>query len=110
MYNQPNYNGIGCGCNKVAPIVAPKRVCVCNTNQYVEQPVICPVEYRRVNNLVYYPRYYPVYEQTVVNQGAAQMQQQYQATQTTMGQNQFTQNQVQNTEIDIDINQNQFRR
>ena len=37
-------------------------------NQYVEQPIICPIECRRVNNIVYVPRYYPRYEQTCYTQ------------------------------------------
>lgn len=71
-------NGCGCGrcnscmnsCNPCCPrpIVAPKRVCTTCRNQYVEQPVICPIECRRVNNIVYYPRYYPRYEETCYTQ------------------------------------------
>ena len=50
------------------PIVAPKKVCTTFQNQYVEQPIICPIECRRVNNIVYVPRYYPRYEQTCYTQ------------------------------------------
>lgn len=52
----------------VQPIVAPKKVCTSFHNQYVEQPVICPIECRRVNNVIYYPRYYPQYEETYYTQ------------------------------------------
>lgn len=70
----------GCGCNngygygsgmggcKATPIVAPKKVCTSCSSQYVEQPIICPIECRHVNNIVYYPRYYPRYEQTYMTQ------------------------------------------
>lgn len=54
--------------SQVQPIVAPKKVCTTFQNQYVEQPVICPIECRRVNNIVYYPRYYPQYEETYYTQ------------------------------------------
>ena len=49
-------------------MVAPKKVCTTFQNQYVEQPIICPIECRRVNNIVYVPRYYPRYEQTCYTQ------------------------------------------
>lgn len=73
MYN----NKCNCGCGNAAsamsanigcpaPVVAPKKVCVSQSNRYVEQPVICPIECRHVQNLVYFPRYYPRYEQTYV--------------------------------------------
>ena len=54
-----NWNG-----NCPRPLVAPTRVCTTCQNQYVEQPVICPIECRRVNNVVLVPRYYPRYVQT----------------------------------------------
>ena len=50
------------------PIIAPKKVCTTFQNQYVEQPIICQIECRRVNNIVYVPRYYPRYEQTCYTQ------------------------------------------
>lgn len=50
------------------PIIAPKKVCTTFQNQYVEQPIICPIECRCVNNIVYVPRYYPRYEQTCYTQ------------------------------------------
>lgn len=64
-----------CGTNMmnncgVTPIIAPRRVCTCCSNLLVEQPVICPVECRHVRNIVYYPRYYPRYEQTFMTQSA----------------------------------------
>ena len=55
------------GCPRPQPIVAPKRVCVSQQVTAVPQPVICPVECRRVNRCMYYPVYYPQYEQTCVN-------------------------------------------
>jgi hypothetical protein len=71
------YNKCNCGCgNNTAmpsgnactpnPVIAPKKVCVSQSNRYIEQPVICPIEHRHIQNLVYYPRYYPRYEQTFV--------------------------------------------
>lgn len=57
-----------CQCGRPRPIFAPKRVCTTFQNQYVEQPVICPIECRRVHNIVYVPRYYPQYEQTCYSQ------------------------------------------
>ena len=33
------------------PIIAPKKVCTTFQNQYVEQPIICPIECRRVITL-----------------------------------------------------------
>lgn len=78
------FNNSGCGCNscnnwgwnssmngcRATPIVAPRRVCTSCSNQYVEQPIICPIECRHVNNVVYYPRYYPRYERTCMTQSA----------------------------------------
>ncbi|MGN1183024.1 MAG: hypothetical protein ACI4SR_08480 [Faecalibacillus sp.] len=68
--NNQNYSQCQCGCQcgQPQPIVAPKRVCTTFQNRYVEQPVICPIECRRVNNIVYVPRYYPQYEQTCYSQ------------------------------------------
>lgn len=65
-------NGFTCcnGCLRANPIVAPKRVCIMNQTQMVEQPVICPVECRRVNNVVFYPRYYPNYFHTTCTQNS----------------------------------------
>lgn len=77
---QPNY-GCGCsmnnwnmnagsinGCPRPQPIVAPRRVCVTQQVTPVPQPVICPIECRRVNRCMYYPVFYPQYEQTFVNE------------------------------------------
>ncbi|MCD7950769.1 MAG: hypothetical protein LUG12_11005 [Erysipelotrichaceae bacterium] len=58
-----NYNG----CPRPQPVVAPKKVCVSNQVTPVAQPVICPIECRRVNHCMYYPVYYPQYEQTFMN-------------------------------------------
>lgn len=55
-------------CCRATPIVAPRKVCTSCSNQYVEQPIICPIEYRHINNIVYYPRYYPRYERTFMTQ------------------------------------------
>ena len=55
------------GCPRPQPLVAPKRVCVTNQFTAVPQPVICPIECRRVNHCMYYPVFYPAYEQTYVN-------------------------------------------
>lgn len=73
------FNNCGCGCCgngfgrwnnscRATPIVAPRKVCTTCSNQYVEQPIICPIECRHVNNIVYYPRYYPRYERTFMTQ------------------------------------------
>jgi hypothetical protein len=60
--------GCGCqsinGCPRPQPVVAPKRVCVTQQVTPVPQPVICPIECRRVNRCMYYPVFYPQYEQT----------------------------------------------
>lgn len=53
---------------QVPPIIAPKKVCTTFQNQYVEQPIICPIECRRINNIIYVPKYYPRYEQTCYTQ------------------------------------------
>lgn len=55
------------GCPRPQPVVAPKKVCVSNQVTPVAQPVICPIECRRVNHCMYYPVYYPQYEQTFMN-------------------------------------------
>jgi len=66
-----NFTG-GCGdtingCPRPQPLVAPRRVCVTNQITPVPQPVICPIECRRVNRCMYFPVFYPQYEQTFVN-------------------------------------------
>lgn len=74
MFNQRDcgcYQGMqtpgmnGCG---PEPIMAPTKVCITRSNRYVEQPIICPVECRHIENVVYCPKYYPKYEQTYVIQ------------------------------------------
>lgn len=55
------------GCPRPQPLVAPRRVCVTQQVTPVPQPVICPIECRRVNRCMYYPVFYPQYEQTFVN-------------------------------------------
>ena len=63
---QMNFGSVN-GCPRPQPLVAPRRVCVTNQITPVAQPVICPIECRRVNHCMYYPVFYPVYEQTFVN-------------------------------------------
>ncbi len=70
--SMPMMNNQSCGCNingcpRPQPIVADKKVCVSQQVTPVPQPVICPIECRRVNRCMYYPVYYPQYEQTFVN-------------------------------------------
>lgn len=69
------YQGFGCSCNnsyqgcpRPQPLVAPKRVCMTQQVTPVPQPVICPIECRRVNRCMYYPVFYPQYVQTFVNE------------------------------------------
>lgn len=68
--NQNGWWGEGAinGCPRPQPVVAPRRVCVTNQVTPVPQPVICPIECRRVNRCMYYPVFYPQYEQTFVNE------------------------------------------
>lgn len=63
---QMNWNHNNCfnGCPKPQPLVAPKRVCVSQQVTPVPQPVICPIECRRVNRCMYFPVFYPQYEHT----------------------------------------------
>lgn len=75
MFNQSNCGcNCGCGCNvgnngcSLTPIMAPRKVCMSQSCRYVEQPIICPIECRHVENIVPVPRYYPKYEQTFVTQ------------------------------------------
>ena len=63
------FSNSGCGCNscnscnnwgwnssmngcRATPIVAPRKVCTTCSNQYVEQPIICPINgmYNTTNN------------------------------------------------------------
>ena len=62
-----DWNNTVNGCPRPSPLVAPRRVCVSQQITPVEQPVICPIECRRVNRCMYYPVFYPQYEQTSVN-------------------------------------------
>lgn len=55
------------GCPRPQPLVAPRRVCVSNQVTRVPQPVICPIECRRVNHCMYFPVFIPQYEHTFVN-------------------------------------------
>ena len=63
--NWNNWNN----CCGVRPLIAPTRVCCSQGFQCMEQPVICPVECRRINRTVMVPRFYPQYYQTVVDGG-----------------------------------------
>ena len=49
------------------PIVLPCRVQTKQNFELVEQPIICPVECRQINNIVPVPRYYPSYTHTCCN-------------------------------------------
>lgn len=55
------------GCPQRQPLVAPKKVCISQQVTPVAQPVICPIECRKINRCMYYPVYYPQYYQTYVN-------------------------------------------
>jgi hypothetical protein len=68
MNNWNMMNSTVNGCPRPQPIVAPRRVCVTQQITPVPQPVICPIECRRVNRCMYYPVFYPHYEQTFVNE------------------------------------------
>ena len=54
------------GCPRPQPLVAPRKVCVTNQITPVPQPIICPIECRRVNRCMHYPVFIPQYEQTFV--------------------------------------------
>ena len=57
-----------CGCQNMNSCSCQgQQICVTNQITPVAQPVICPSECRRVNHCMYYPVFYPVYEQTFVN-------------------------------------------
>ena len=66
--NDWNMWGTLIGCPRPQPIVAPRRVCITQQVTPVAQPVICPIECGRVNRCMYYPVFYPQYEQTFVNE------------------------------------------
>lgn len=57
-----------CGCPRPRPIVMPTQVCVQRRVTPQEQPVILPIERRTVNQCCYYPRVYPVYQNTFYTQ------------------------------------------
>jgi len=61
--------GSDCGAapTSLQPIVMPANVQTRQCYNYVEQPIICPVECRTVNNLVAVPRYYQTYTHTCCN-------------------------------------------
>ncbi len=57
-----------CGCPRPQPIVMPSQVCVQRRMVPQEQPVIMPIERRTVNQCCYFPRFYPVVQNTSVTQ------------------------------------------
>lgn len=87
---QPTGQGCGCACNHnmqcgmpsqsmmcnmpqgnmpqgVMPIVMPTQVMARQAFNFVEQPVIMPIECRTINRAVMIPRVYPTYTHTQVN-------------------------------------------
>lgn len=65
LANNMNMTSSHCGCcPRPQPLVAPRRVCVSQQITPVPQPVICPIECRRINRCMYYPVFYPQYEHT----------------------------------------------
>ena len=46
----------------------PSQVCINRRMIPQEQPIIVPVERRTINQCCYYPRYYPVYQNTFYTQ------------------------------------------
>lgn len=68
-----NAGGCGCGCGtggcpRPQPVVMPTQVCVQRRVTPQEQPVIVPIERRTINQCCYYPRYYPVYQNSYYTQ------------------------------------------
>lgn len=62
-------NRCGCGgCPRPNPIVMPTQVCVNRRVTPQEQPVIVPVERRTINQCCYYPRFYPVFQNSFYTQ------------------------------------------
>jgi len=66
-FNTMNSSNNCNGCPRPQPVVASKKVCISNQVTPIAQPVICPIECRRVNHCMYYPVYYPQYEQTFMS-------------------------------------------
>lgn len=56
------------GCPVPNPIVMPSQICINRRMIPQEQPVIVPIERRTINQCCYYPRYYPVYQNTFYTQ------------------------------------------
>ena len=50
-------------CCQVQPMVMPTQIVTRRQISFLEQPVIYPVEYRTVNQVVLIPRCYRVYQQ-----------------------------------------------
>ena len=70
-FQQIGRGNCGCGpfgCPVANPIVMPSQVCVSRRMIPQEQPIIVPVERRTINQCCYYPRYYPVYQNTFYTQ------------------------------------------
>lgn len=71
-YNACGCGGAGgcgaCGCPRPQPVVMPTQVCVQRKVTPQEQPVIVPIERRTINQCCYYPRYYPVYQNSYYTQ------------------------------------------
>lgn len=57
MNCQPNY------CCQIQPIVMPTQVITRRQVSFCEQPIIYPVEYRHVNQVILIPRCYRAYHQ-----------------------------------------------
>ena len=53
--------------NGVMPVVLPTQVVARQAFNFVEQPVIMPIECRTINRQVMVPRVYPTYTHTSVN-------------------------------------------
>ncbi len=80
-YGRGGHHNLGCGCTpcnpcnpcnaccpKAQPIVMPTQLQVSKRVTAQEQPVIVPIERRTINQCMYYPRYYPVVQNTFYNQ------------------------------------------
>ncbi|MFQ9922508.1 MAG: hypothetical protein ACLRVU_03280 [Beduini sp.] len=57
-----------CGCPRPQPVVMPTQVCVQRRMVPQEQPVIVPIERRTINQCCYFPRFYPVVQNTSYTQ------------------------------------------
>ena len=57
MNCQPN------NCCQMQPIVMPTQVITRRQVSFCEQPIIYPIEYRTLNQVILVPRYYRAYQQ-----------------------------------------------